>query len=112
LQEIILQKLTQFLQENNVLDAPASNTDGFLLRDNSFFNLAEQAYLEQNKPFSTLKILLCWKYSFQKLTQFSQGNNVLDAPASSSLGFLWELTCVSSTQLIRPIWNKISLSAP
>jgi hypothetical protein len=33
LQELFHQKLSQFSQGNNVLDAPASNTDGFLLRD-------------------------------------------------------------------------------
>jgi hypothetical protein len=44
-------------------------------------------------------------------TQFSQGNNVLDAPASDTNGFLWRDTCVFSTQLKRPIWKKESLSA-
>jgi hypothetical protein len=53
-----------------------------------FFNLSEQAYLEQTEPVSTLKHISCWKYSFQKLTQFSQENNVLDAPASNNDGFL------------------------
>jgi hypothetical protein len=50
------------------------------------------------------------KYSFPKLTQLSQGRNVLDAPASTSDGGLWTDTCVSSTQLNKPIWNKQSLS--
>jgi hypothetical protein len=36
-----------------------------------------------------LKILLCKKYSFQKLTQFSKENNVVDGAASSIAGFLW-----------------------
>jgi hypothetical protein len=31
------------------------------------------------------------KYSFQKLTQFSQGNNVLDAAASNIKGFFGEI---------------------
>jgi hypothetical protein len=35
-----------------------------------------------------LKILMCSKISFQKLTKFSQGNNVLDAPASNTDSFL------------------------
>jgi hypothetical protein len=50
------------------------------------------------------------KYSFPKLTQFSQGKNVLDAPASTSDGGLWTDTCVSSTQLNKPIWNNHRLS--
>jgi hypothetical protein len=33
LQELFHQKLSQFSHGNNVLDAPASNMDGFLLRD-------------------------------------------------------------------------------
>jgi hypothetical protein len=32
MQEVILYKLTQLSQGNNVLDAPASNIDGFLWR--------------------------------------------------------------------------------
>jgi hypothetical protein len=43
------------------------------------------------------------KYSFQKLTQFSQEINVLDGAASKIAGFLWRYTCASSTQLKYPI---------
>jgi hypothetical protein len=71
-----------------------------------FFNLSEKACLEQNETFSTLKTMICRKYSFEKLTQFSQGNNVLDAAASHIHGFLWRDTCVSSTQLNSPIWTN------
>jgi hypothetical protein len=52
------------------------------------------------------------KVSFQNQSQFSQGNNVLDASASTIDGFLWRDTCVSSTLLKSPIWNKESLSPP
>jgi hypothetical protein len=37
------------------------------------------------------------KYSFQKLTQLSQGNNVLDAHASNTDGFILRDICVSSS---------------
>jgi hypothetical protein len=37
---------------------------------------------------------------------------VVDDPASDIDGFLWSDTCVSSTQLNRPVWNKESLSPP
>jgi hypothetical protein len=77
-----------------------------------FFNSAEKAYFLQTEPISTLKNLSCREYSFQKLTQFSQGNNVLDAPAFIKDGFLCRDTCVSSTQMNRPIWNKESISPP
>jgi hypothetical protein len=34
------------------------------------------------------------KYSFKKVTQFSQGNNALDFAASNIEGFLWRDKCV------------------
>jgi hypothetical protein len=77
-----------------------------------FFNSAELAYSEQAECISTLTNLHCRKYSFQKQTQFSQENNVLDAPAPKTDGFLSRGTCVSSTQLNRPILNKMTLSPP
>jgi hypothetical protein len=59
----------------------------------------EYTFLEQNEPFSTLKMLIGIMSSFQKLTQFSQGSNVLDAEAYDIECFFWRDTCVSSTQL-------------
>jgi hypothetical protein len=55
-----------------------------------FLNLAEGAYLEQNEPFP-LKTMNRRKYSFLKLTQFSQVNNVLHAAASKIDGFIGEM---------------------
>jgi hypothetical protein len=91
------QKLTQFSQGNTVLDAAASNIDVFLERDMCFFNLAEQSYLEQNDHFFTLKTMIFRMYSCQKLTQLSQGNNVVHAAMSNIDCFLWRDTCASST---------------
>jgi hypothetical protein len=71
-----------------------------------FFNLAEDAYLEKNEPFSTLKTLICRKYSCQKRTIYSQVNYVMDASASNTDRFLSRDACVSSTQLTRLIWNS------
>jgi hypothetical protein len=62
-----------------------------------FFSSAEKAYLEQNEPSHTLKTMIFRKDSFEKLTQFSFGNNVLDGPASNTDGFLLSDICVSST---------------
>jgi hypothetical protein len=76
-----------------------------------FFNLAEYTFLEQTEAISTLKHLSYMKDSFQKLTQFSQGNNVLDSTASNTHAFLSRYMC-SSTQLNRIIWSKESLSPP
>jgi hypothetical protein len=55
--------------------------------------------LKQREPISPLKILSCRKYSFQKLTKFSQEKNALDVPASNVDVFLWRDTCVSSSQM-------------
>jgi hypothetical protein len=76
-----------------------------------FFNTAEESYLEQREPISTFKNLSCRKYSFLKLTRFSQGNTVLFAEASNIHGSLWRDASVSSTLLNRPIWNVVSLSS-
>jgi hypothetical protein len=71
-----------------------------------FINSAEEAHLQHNKPKPTLKILNCRKYFFQKLTLFSQGNNVIDDAASHVDDFLSRDTCVSSILLDRPIRSK------
>jgi hypothetical protein len=58
-----------------------------------------------NRPFETKRASLhlenrvCRKYSFQKLTQVSQANNVLDTPASNTDVFIWRDTRVSSAVL-------------
>jgi hypothetical protein len=68
---------------------------------NSWIYLLEQAY-----PSSTLKLLSCRKYSFQKLSQFAWGNNVHGSHASHTGFFFSRDTCVSSSYLKSPIWNK------
>jgi hypothetical protein len=60
------------------------------------FNLDAKAYLEQTEPLCTLKTVIAGSIPV-KLTEFSWGNNVLHAPASSIAGFLWRDTCVSLT---------------
>jgi hypothetical protein len=47
--------------------------------------------LEEKEAINTLKHRNCRNYSIQKLMQFSQGNNVLDAPASKTDVFLGEI---------------------
>jgi hypothetical protein len=103
--KISFQKLIQLSHGNNVLDAAPSNKDGILWRDtwvSSFTWIiifgAERAYihLETPKKPKVQEILL------QTLTQFSQGNNVLNATLSNIDGFLWTDACVSSTQLNKP----------
>jgi hypothetical protein len=90
------QTLTQFSQDNNMVHAPASNTDGFFKRYMSFFNSVKLPYLEENVPVSNMKMIICRLYSFQAVTHFSQEINLLDAAASNANIFLGRDTCVSS----------------
>jgi hypothetical protein len=62
--------------------------------------------------FSILKPLVCRKYSFQKLPEFSWHNNMLDGAATFIAGFLWRDTYGSSTQVNRPTWSKLRLFPP
>jgi hypothetical protein len=71
-----------------MVDAAASNIDGFLWRDTCVSLIHLKKPLEKTEPISTLKYLSSSKYSFQKLTPFSQGNNVLHVPAFNKYGFL------------------------
>jgi hypothetical protein len=59
--------------------------------------------MEQTQPVYTLKNLRSRKFSVQKFTQFSQGNNVTFDLASMTDGFLSRETCVHSVQVSRPI---------
>jgi hypothetical protein len=104
------QKFTQFLQGNNVQDAAASNREGFLLRDTCVSSTQLNRPCGIKWAFLHLETMIYRKYFFKKLTQFSLGNNVLDANSSNTDGCLWTDTCVSLAQLNRPIWDKLSLS--
>jgi hypothetical protein len=50
----------------------------------TFLTIAESAHLEHQEPYSNVKTVICSKYSFLKLTQFSQVNNVLEALDSAT----------------------------
>jgi hypothetical protein len=56
--------------------------------------------------------MVCRKYSFQRVSEFSQGNNLLEAAASNMDGFLWRDTFVSSSQLNRAICRNMSTNPP
>jgi hypothetical protein len=68
--------------------------------------------MEQNMNFFSLKTMTERQYSFQKLTHFSQGDKLHFALPSNFDGFLSRVTCLSSSQLIAPIWNKMCISPP
>jgi hypothetical protein len=106
------QKLTQFSKRNNVLDAPASYMNVFLLRNTSVYSTQLKRPIWKKHRLSPLWKTYVAEVFLSKLTQFSQENNVIDPPASNTDGFLWRDICVSSNQLSRPIWNKETLSPP
>jgi hypothetical protein len=54
--------------------------------------------LEEKKQIPGLKYLNCRKYSFQ----------VPDDSDSNIRGFFWRDTCVSPSQLNKPIWRQKS----
>jgi hypothetical protein len=53
-----------------------------------FLQLTSRDLLEGKEAIHTLKHQNCRKHSIETLTQYSQGNNVLDDPASQTDGFL------------------------
>jgi hypothetical protein len=106
-----LQKLNQFSQRNNVLDAASPNVVGFPWRDTCVCSYQLNTPIWSYRAYLQLEHQSCRKYSFHNLTQFSQGNNVLDAAASNIEGLLWRGEVhVSSIQANRPIRSKQSQS--
>jgi hypothetical protein len=102
------QKLTPYSQGNNMLNACPSNIDGFLSRDTCVAAIyLNRPFWKKNVPFYPLKSMIGRPYSSQKLTQCLQGNNMEDVSGSNIDGFPSRDTCVCSTQLNRPIWNKM-----
>jgi hypothetical protein len=71
-----------------------------------FLQLTWIGLFGKKERISTLKNLSCRKCSFHKLTQFSQGINVVPGESCNINVFLWRDTCVSLTQLNKPVWNK------
>jgi hypothetical protein len=71
-----------------VLDLPSSNIDGFLTRDTVLLPFTGMELFCTNVMFLTLENPEMQVKLLSKLTQFSQGNNVLDPPASNTDGFL------------------------
>jgi hypothetical protein len=96
--------LNQFSQSKNVLDAPDSNTDGFLSRD------ACVSSTQLNRSFwRNMNTRIYMKYSNQT-NSIRIGNNILHAIDSNTDGFLSRDTSVSPTELNKPMWSKKSLS--
>jgi hypothetical protein len=83
-------KLTEYWQKTMFLILMLLTQMVFFWVIYVFLQLSWISLFELTEPMSTLKKLSCSKYSLQKLTQFSERNNVLDAPASNTDSCLWE----------------------
>jgi hypothetical protein len=81
------------------------------LKVHVFHQLCTICLSEQNEPNSTLNNLNCRKYYFQKLSQFSKGNNMLVAAASNIDG-IFVVVHVFLQLLNRPILFKQCQSPP
>jgi hypothetical protein len=73
-----------------VVHATPSYTDAFLFKDTRVSSTQlNRPIWNKNVSFSPLTVVIGRQYSLQKLPQFSQGNNVLDATASNIDVFLF-----------------------
>jgi hypothetical protein len=97
LEVFLSKKLTQFSKNNNVQDVAVSNILGFLWRHTCVSSTQLNRSFGANRAYFHLENIIIRKYSFKKVTQFSQGNNALSFPASNIEGFLWKDKHVSST---------------
>jgi hypothetical protein len=78
-----LQKLTQFSLANNMLDGLACNLEGFLSRDTCVSSTHLNSLFGANSMFLPLENHDEQAGFISKNTQFSQGNNMLNAPPSN-----------------------------
>jgi hypothetical protein len=95
-----------------VLDATASNIDDFLLRDTCVSSSHMSRPIWRKQSLSPPEIPKFQEEFLTKTTSILKGNSVLDAPASNTDSFLLRDACDSSTQLNRPNWSNVSLTAP
>jgi hypothetical protein len=103
-----IEKLIQFSQRSNV---PGVQLLIYIFfgEIQVFLQLSWIVLLGANRAYVHLETQSCSKYSFQKLTQFSQENNALDATSYYTNGFLSRDICVTSTHQIGIFWTKWAL---
>jgi hypothetical protein len=92
-----VKKLTPFLQVNNVLVAPPSDTNGFLSIDTYVKSTQLDKPIETKRAYLHIQNYDLQAVFLSKLEQFSQGNNVIHAPAATTDGFYSTDICLSST---------------
>jgi hypothetical protein len=99
-----LAKTTTILTGKQWLLATASNRNPCVLETHVLLPRSWRGLLGKKWAFIHHETSVLQEVFLQTLLQFSLGNNWVDAPASSSRGFLLEDTCVSSSQPNWPIW--------
>jgi hypothetical protein len=72
---------------DNLQDIPASHPLHLAMKY-MCWSISSEVGIFQRLNVLHFKRRLFWKHSFHMLTQFSQGNNLLDAAASNIDGFL------------------------
>jgi hypothetical protein len=108
---VFLSKPHSILTGNKVMDAAASNIDGFSWSDICVLST------QPNRPISINSHLHVETLKLQEVLP-SKLNSILPkkqcaiAPASNTDGFRLRNTSVASTHLNRPIWKKQSPSPP
>ena len=88
LQEGFLSKVTQWSHINNVPDAAAATLEGFLWSGTCVSSTQLNRVNGVNTAYLHLETLLLQDVFLPKLTQSSEENNVLGAPAVNMCGFL------------------------
>jgi hypothetical protein len=112
LQEVLLSKMKSILTGINSSLSPASNTNSCLREIHMFLQFSWRSLFGTYTAYHNFEKPCPKNYSFQKLTHVWQGNHEPDAAASNIDGFWGVDTCVSSAQLNRAFWNKMSFSPP
>jgi hypothetical protein len=110
LPEGFFQKPTQFSLGNNVLDALLLTQMVSFWEIHLFLQVSWLSQCGRYWAFLPLENYDLQEVFLSELSQFSQGNNVLDPTASNTDRVLSRDTCVSWNQLNRQIWIKESVS--
>jgi hypothetical protein len=92
LQEVFLSRTNSIIRGKQCARSSSSNRDGFLWEIHLFLHLSSIGLFGRKWAFLHLEYSICGKYSFQKRTQFTQGNNELDVTASNIDDLLWKDT--------------------
>jgi hypothetical protein len=77
-----------------------------------FLQPSRTGFFGANRTYHHTENYVLQEVFLSKTNSIFQGNNVLDVPASNKDEYLWRYSCIFSTQLHRPIWNKMSLFTP